>query len=75
MVDCLHALGKTEEAEEWFERMLAIRSPLGLLAEEYDVGARRLVGNMPQAFSHVALVNSAYNLAADAGLSSRRERE
>ena len=45
-----------------FERLLALRNDVGLLAEEYDPRARRQMGNFPQAFSHVALVNSAYNL-------------
>ena len=75
MVDCLHALGRKEEARDWFERLLKIRSPLGLLAEEYNPTLKRMVGNFPQAFSHVALVNSAYNLSAATGLSSKRERE
>ncbi len=75
MVDCLHALGRKEEARDWFERLLKIRSPLGLLAEECNPTLKRMVGNFPQAFSHVALVNSAYNLSAATGLSSKRERE
>jgi GH15 family glucan-1,4-alpha-glucosidase len=45
-----------------FDRLLALRSDVGLLAEEYDPAARRFAGNFPQAFSHVALVGSAYNL-------------
>ena len=45
-----------------FERLLGLRNDVGLLAEEYDTGAQRLVGNFPQAFSHIALVNSAHNL-------------
>jgi GH15 family glucan-1,4-alpha-glucosidase len=47
---------------EMFERLLAVRNDLGLLAEEYDPVAGRLVGNFPQAFSHVGLVNTAFNL-------------
>ena len=47
-----------------FERLLSLRTDLGLLAEEYDPRAGRLVGNFPQAFSHVGLVNSAFNLSA-----------
>jgi GH15 family glucan-1,4-alpha-glucosidase len=46
-----------------FERLLALRNDVGLLAEEYDPRAARQMGNFPQAFSHVALVNTAYNLA------------
>jgi GH15 family glucan-1,4-alpha-glucosidase len=52
------------EATELFERLLALRNDVGLLAEEYDPRERRMLGNFPQAFSHVALVNTAYNLAA-----------
>jgi GH15 family glucan-1,4-alpha-glucosidase len=62
MVDCLLLLGREDEARELFEHLLALSSPLGLLAEEYDCGAQRLVGHFPQAFSHVALINSAQNL-------------
>ena len=51
------------EAEELFERLLALRSPLGLLAEEYDLTRRRQVGNFPQGFSHLALIASAHVLA------------
>ena len=46
-----------------FERLLAIRNDLGLLAEEYDPAEKRQLGNFPQAFTHVGLVNSAYNLS------------
>ena len=45
-----------------FRRLIALRNDVGLLSEEYDPRAKRLVGNFPQAFSHMALVNSAYNL-------------
>ena len=45
-----------------FERLLALRNDVGLLSEQYDTRAGRLVGNFPQAFTHVALVNSAFNL-------------
>jgi GH15 family glucan-1,4-alpha-glucosidase len=50
---------------------LSLRNDVGLLSEEYDVRARRLVGNFPQAVSHIALVNTAYNLS-HAGRSARR---
>ena len=62
LVDCLHMIGREEEASETFERLLRLRNDLGLLAEEYDPVAGRLVGNFPQAFSHVSLVNSACRL-------------
>src|SRR3984957_16450394 len=63
LVDCLHMIGRAEEAEELFERLLALRNDLGLLSEEYDPLAGRLVGNFPQAFSHVSLINSAFRLS------------
>ena len=54
--------GRQAEARKLFERLLAIRNDVGLLAEEYHPGARRQVGNYPQAFSHVALVSTAFNI-------------
>ncbi len=65
LVDAYVLQNRREEALELFERLIALRNDVGLLSEEYDSGARRLVGNFPQAFSHVALVNSAFNLAHD----------
>jgi GH15 family glucan-1,4-alpha-glucosidase len=62
LVDVYTLQGRFADAERLFRRLLAVRNDLGLLAEEYDPRARRLVGNFPQAFSHMALVNSAYNL-------------
>jgi GH15 family glucan-1,4-alpha-glucosidase len=58
-VDNLVLLGELEEAEEMFERLLSLRNELGLLSEEYDPKLQRLVGNFPQAFSHIGLVNTA----------------
>jgi GH15 family glucan-1,4-alpha-glucosidase len=63
MVDCLHMIGREDEAEELFERLMALRNDLGLLSEEYDPHLGRQVGNTPQAFSHVSLINSAYRLS------------
>jgi GH15 family glucan-1,4-alpha-glucosidase len=51
------------EARDLFERLLKLRNDVGLLSEEYDVRAKRMVGNFPQAFSHVSLVNTAHNLS------------
>jgi GH15 family glucan-1,4-alpha-glucosidase len=62
LVDCLHMIGRGEEAVELFERLIALSNDLGLLSEEYDPLAGRLVGNFPQAFSHVSLINSAFRL-------------
>ena len=56
--------GRVREAEEMFERLLGVRNHLGLLAEEYDTGLQRQVGNFPQGFSHLALVNTAAGLDA-----------
>jgi GH15 family glucan-1,4-alpha-glucosidase len=64
LVDNLALAGRRNEAERLLERLLDLRNDVGLLAEEYDPSRRRLVGNFPQAFSHVGLVNSAFNLAA-----------
>jgi GH15 family glucan-1,4-alpha-glucosidase len=63
LVDNLVLSGRCDDARGLFERLLALRNDLGLLSEEYDIAAKRLVGNFPQAFSHIALINSAYNLA------------
>jgi GH15 family glucan-1,4-alpha-glucosidase len=60
-------LGRVDEARRLFERLLAIRNELGLLAEQYDVVRGRLVGNFPQALSHVALINTARNLSPQPG--------
>ena len=62
LADCLHLIGRTEDARALFERLLALRNDVGLLAEQYDPRARRQLGNFPQAFSHVALVNTARRL-------------
>ncbi len=62
LADCLFLMGRVADATALFERLLAVRTDLGLLAEEYDPVAKRLLGNFPQAFSHVCLVNTAYNL-------------
>jgi GH15 family glucan-1,4-alpha-glucosidase len=63
LADCLHLIGRNKEARELFERLLSVRNDLGLLAEEYDPKAKRQLGNFPQAFSHVALVNTAHRLS------------
>jgi len=62
LADALALIGRREEALRVFERLLAVRNDLGLLSEEYDVKAGRLVGNFPQAFSHIALLATASNL-------------
>jgi hypothetical protein len=58
LADCLSLLGRDRDARQLLERLLGLRNDLGLLSEEYDPVAGRLIGNFPQAFSHVSLVNS-----------------
>ena len=63
LADNLAMMGRRDEARELFERLLAVRNDVGLLAEEYDPRARRQLGNFPQALSHIALINTADILA------------
>ncbi len=60
MVSALRMLGRKQDARQLFERLLAVRNDVGLLAEEYDPKAERQLGNFPQAVSHIALVNAAF---------------
>jgi GH15 family glucan-1,4-alpha-glucosidase len=62
LVDCYELLGRHDEAHALFDRLVGLANDLGLLAEEYDPKARRQLGNFPQAFTHLALVNSAFNI-------------
>jgi GH15 family glucan-1,4-alpha-glucosidase len=72
LVDCLALLGRGDDARALLGRLLSLRNDVGLLSEEYDPRQRRLVGNFPQAFSHVALVNAARNLSGPGGPAERR---
>ena len=63
LADAYVLAGRAQDAERLFTRLLALRNDLGLLAEQYDPKTRRLLGNFPQAFSHIALINTAHNLA------------
>jgi GH15 family glucan-1,4-alpha-glucosidase len=72
MVDNLALLGKQDQAEELFECLIALCNDVGLISEEYDPEGARLLGNFPQAFSHVALVNSACNLERTMGPAADR---
>lgn len=65
LVTCLHLIGRKKDARNLFERLLTVRNDLGLLSEEYDPREKRLLGNFPQAFSHLALVNAARVLAEE----------
>jgi GH15 family glucan-1,4-alpha-glucosidase len=62
LADNYALMGRTAEARALFEHLLSLRNEVGLLAEQYDPQARRMLGNFPQAFSHVGLVNTAFNL-------------
>ncbi|WP_019067430.1 glycoside hydrolase family 15 protein [Streptomyces hokutonensis] len=62
LVDALHMTGRTKEARVLFERLVGLANDVGLLAEEYDPVAGRQLGNFPQAFSHIGLVNTALAL-------------
>jgi GH15 family glucan-1,4-alpha-glucosidase len=62
LADAYAMIGRTDDATALFERLLGIRNDLGLLAEEYDGKAKRFAGNYPQAFSHIGLINTAFNL-------------
>ncbi len=73
LVDNLYLQGRDEDARRLFERLLALRNDLGLLSEEYDPERGCLVGNFPQAFTHLALVNSAFTLSGHAHPASRHQ--
>jgi GH15 family glucan-1,4-alpha-glucosidase len=74
MVSALKAIGRVKDARTMFARLLAMSNDLGLLSEEYDVERRRLVGNFPQAFSHIALVTAAFDLANEPDVRCRAHR-
>lgn len=63
LADAYALCGRHADAEALFERLLALRNDVGLLAEEYDTASGRMVGNFPQGFSHLALIGTAFNLA------------
>ena len=63
-----------QEATDLFERLLALRNDVGLLAEEYAPSLGRQLGNFPQAFSHVALINTAFNLTRTQGPAEQRAK-
>jgi GH15 family glucan-1,4-alpha-glucosidase len=75
LVDNLILLGRQRDAQALFERLLAVRNDVGLLAEGYDTRRRRQAGNFPQAFSHVGLINSALNLLRAGTSAAERGRE
>jgi len=64
LANCYELLGRHEEAQELFERLAGIANDLGLFSEEYDPAGGRMLGNFPQAFTHLALVGTAFNIAS-----------
>jgi GH15 family glucan-1,4-alpha-glucosidase len=75
LADNLALQGRRSEARRVFKRLLSLRNDVGLLAEEYDPEAERQVGNFPQALSHIALVNTAWNLTETEGPMHHRARQ
>jgi GH15 family glucan-1,4-alpha-glucosidase len=75
MVSSLKAVGREPEARILFEDLLKLTNDLGLLSEEYDPREKRMVGNFPQAFSHIALVNAAFDLEDGVGVRDRTGRQ
>jgi GH15 family glucan-1,4-alpha-glucosidase len=63
LADALCMIGREDDGRELFERLLGLGNDVGLFAEEYDPKSKRMLGNFPQAFTHVSLVNTACNLA------------
>jgi GH15 family glucan-1,4-alpha-glucosidase len=72
LADNLALVGRVDEARALFERLLGLANDVGLLAEEYDPVAKRQLGNFPQAFTHVSLVNAACNLSSIANIGSSK---
>jgi GH15 family glucan-1,4-alpha-glucosidase len=72
LADNLVLLGRRAEAKKLYERLLSLRNDVGLLSEEYDASVKRLVGNFPQAFSHIAVINTAHNLMRKAKPAEQR---
>jgi GH15 family glucan-1,4-alpha-glucosidase len=72
LADAYVLLGRVDDATQLFERMLGLCNDVGLLSEEYDADAQRLIGNFPQGFSHIGLVNTAFNLVKAHGPAQQR---
>ncbi|MET0986586.1 MAG: glycoside hydrolase family 15 protein, partial [Steroidobacteraceae bacterium] len=72
LADAYALCGRRDDAEVLFRRLLELRNDVGLLAEEYDTQAERMVGNFPQGFSHVALISTAFNLSHEAKPAKQR---
>jgi GH15 family glucan-1,4-alpha-glucosidase len=74
LADCYVLQGRRDEAWALCDRLLSVSNDLGLLSEEYDPHAKRQLGNFPQAFSHVSLINTARNLSQEPGPADDRHR-
>jgi GH15 family glucan-1,4-alpha-glucosidase len=74
LADAYVMLGRIDDASKLFESLLAVRNDLWLLAEEYDPIRKRLVGNFPQGFSHIGLINTAFNLIDVSGPAQQRSK-
>ena len=74
LADCYALMRREDDARRLFERLLALRNDVGLLAEEYEPVGRRQLGNFPQAFSHVGLINTAFNLTPSQGSPARHRQ-
>ena len=72
LVDALVLMKRDDEARELFEKLIGVSNDLGLMSEEYDPENKRLLGNFPQAFTHVGVVNAAYNLSHHKGTIDQR---
>ena len=74
LVDNLLLSGRVEEGRRLYDRLIGLSNDLGLLSEEYDLKNKRLVGNFPQAFSHVSLIDSAYGFSRVESPAEHRQR-
>jgi GH15 family glucan-1,4-alpha-glucosidase len=72
LVDCLAMMGRGDDAQTMFERLIGLSNDVGLLSEQYDPERKRLLGNYPQAFSHIALVTAAMTIGASDGWTTMR---
>jgi GH15 family glucan-1,4-alpha-glucosidase len=75
LADNLALTGRRDEARELFERLLSLRNDVGLLSEAYDPVAGRMLGNFPQALTHIGLIDTAYNLGPERGPAAQRGQE
>ena len=75
LADAYVLCGRREDAQKLFDRLIGLANDLGLLSEEYDAQKKRLVGNFPQAFSHIALINTAHNLARAENPAHQRSKQ